>query len=369
MKPNLSAFLLFLLFFDQSLSAKAGLLPPKGIPNGFKWPKGNPFKSKWVGDILDAIIQQNLPAQPPNAPPVQIKGLSRIKDYFSNFSYLQSEQIDDYLDQKTESAIKRYQQYFNLQVNGYLTNETLQLISRPRCAVPDMSFDYDFTQNVSWPKAGNRWFQKRNLTYAFLLASQIPDNTTKVFGEAFTQWAHATGFLNFTKATTYDDADIKIGFYNISAVVDYDAFGVSFIREKPPSNVKTGEIHLDGSIYWALPSENDSLSWKDGVLDLESVAMHQIGHLLGLDHSSMNDSVMYPYILPSQQRKVDLSNSDKNNIMNQNANVNSGDGGCLGVLLMTIISLGFTYVLLGYYVSSYVSHLHVCLCRGFVSWV
>ncbi|RZC23128.1 hypothetical protein D0Y65_002804, partial [Glycine soja] len=68
------------------------------------------------------------------------------------------------------------------------------------------------------------------------------------------------------------------------------------------SNVTTGDIRLKGAI-WSLPSENESLSWEDGVLDLESAAMHQIGHLLGLDHSNKEDSVMYPNVLPWQQRK------------------------------------------------------------------
>ncbi|KAL2662173.1 hypothetical protein AAZV13_02G025500 [Glycine max] len=63
-----------------------------------------------------------------------------------------------------------------------------------------------------------------------------------------------------------------------------------------------GDIRLKGAI-WSLPSENESLSWEDGVLDLESAAMHQIGHLLGLDHSNKEDSVMYPNVLPWQQRK------------------------------------------------------------------
>uniref|UniRef100_K7K645 Peptidase M10 metallopeptidase domain-containing protein n=1 Tax=Glycine max TaxID=3847 RepID=K7K645_SOYBN len=60
-----------------------------------------------------------------------------------------------------------------------------------------------------------------------------------------------------------------------------------------------GDIRLKGAILWSLPSEKESLSWENGVLDLESAAMH----LLGLDHSNKEDSVMYPNVLPWQQRK------------------------------------------------------------------
>jgi len=352
MKPTRSALLLlFLLLLHQSLFARAGLPLPKGASNGFKLPKGkNPFKSKW-GDVVDLIqqifssSQQNQQNQQ-NQTQKPIEGLSQIKEYFYNFGYLLfSGPFDDFLDSQTELAIKKYQKYFNLQVTGDLNNETLQLISQPRCAFPDINFNYSFIDNVSFPNA--QWSRKRNLTYGFLPESEVPDNFTKVFRDAFTRWANATGHLNFTE-TTYDDADIQVGFYNFTEADDGEnLFGVSLIREKPPSNVTTAVIGLNGDMFWALPSENGSLSWEDNVLDLETVAVHEIGHLLGLNHSSMNESLMYPYILPSQQRKIELSNSDKDSIK-QLAKVSSGAGGCLGVPSMTTLSLGFAYLLLMY---------------------
>ncbi|XP_014522111.1 metalloendoproteinase 1-like [Vigna radiata var. radiata] len=346
MKPNLSAFLLlFLLLLHQALLANA--VPPvykiRQIGQiGYKWGK------RTAKTVFDYIHQHNFSSPQQNQTLQKIEGLSRIKEYFYNFGYLQfSETFDDFLDQPTVSAIQTYQQSFNLTVTGKLNNETLQLISLPRCAVPDRNFDYGFTENVSWPKAGNQWSQKKNLTYGFLPESDIPDNAMKVFGQAFTRWANATGLLNLTQ-TKYDDADIKVGFYVLDDIYDFDVdvFGISFIREESPLSVKTAEIRLNANRSWALPSENNSLSWEDDVLDLESVAMHEIGHLLGLDHSFLNDSVMYPYILPSQQRKIQLSNSDKTKILQQNIESNSGYCGSWRVLVITTLSLGFSYMVL-----------------------
>ncbi|TKY69789.1 Metalloendoproteinase 5-MMP [Spatholobus suberectus] len=279
MKSYIPAFLLFLLLVDQPLSASLRVpsFLTKEIYNSIRGKVQNYLWKKSLENIIQQFSppQPNAPPQPnsppqPKAPPMQIKGLSEIKQYFYNFGYFPSSgPFDDYLDQKTISAITTYQQYFNLQATGYLNNETFQQISLPRCDVPDMNFNYYFYNGtVSWPKAGYRWFPGRNLTYAFLLASKIPASMTTVFREAFARWAQATGVLNLTE-TTYDDADIKVGFYNFgSGVMDVE-WGDSIVRLQPGSNVTTGEIRLDATKFWALPSENYSLSWQQGVLDLE----------------------------------------------------------------------------------------------------
>ncbi|QCD90561.1 metalloendoproteinase 5-MMP-like [Vigna unguiculata] len=354
-KPFLSAFLLLsLLLLDQSHFAKAGIgssvaswfksLNSEKIINYVKGKKAP--KPEWDNEFYNYVKPDpKLPNLPLNK---ERKGFAPLKEYLSNFGYLpSSDSYNNTVDQQTLSAIKTFQESFDLPVTGDIDSRTLKLIKLPRCAVPDMDFNYSFTQNVSWPKAGHRWFRKRSLTYGFLPESEVQPNATRVFKTAFTRWANATGSLNLTE-TTYDDADIKIGFYNFSDSVVGDLYGFSFITENPPSDVLTAEINLNGNMYWALPSEKEFLSAEDGILDLESAAMHQIGHLLGFDHSFKNDSVMYPYILPSQERKVELSISDKNNIRKQFANADSANGGCLGVPSITtlLLSLGFACMLL-----------------------
>ncbi|KAA8529517.1 hypothetical protein F0562_033684 [Nyssa sinensis] len=56
-----------------------------------------------------------------------------------------------------------------------------------------------------------------------------------------------------------------------------------------------GRLHFDGQDLW-------SMSPTPGAYDLETVALHEIGHILGLDHSTVEDAIMYP-ILPFGEGK------------------------------------------------------------------
>jgi len=204
---------------------------------------------------LDKITQSPTPEQQAEV----IQGLYQIKQYLYNFGYLQQYgPFNDVLDQQTISAIKIYQQNFNLQVtDGYLNTETSQQILLPRCGVPDMNFEYSFTNDMSFSK-GNKWFRKEKeyLTYAFALESQIPFDMTKMFRNAFARWSETTRVLNFSETTSYDDADIKIGFYNINYIDGVDDVVVGDTVIKLGSNVNSGLIRLIASKYWVLPTDN-----------------------------------------------------------------------------------------------------------------
>ncbi|GAA0166962.1 metalloprotease [Lithospermum erythrorhizon] len=261
-----------------------------------------------------------------------VAGLSRLKQYFQHFGYCNysTSNFTDNFDDTLESAIKTYQLNFNLNITGELDDPTLTHLIRPRCGNADIingSSSMNFGKvNFSYSNSGGskyihsvghysffpgqpRWPPSRTtLLYAFFPGNQLPENVKAVFGRAFGRWSEVTT-LTFTETRLYYSADIKIGFFS-GDHGDGEPFdgvlGTLAHAFSPPG----GKFHLDGDENWVVNGDfvNASSSMVSAV-DLESVAVHEIGHLLGLGHSSVEESIMYP-TLSSSTRKVELDEDD-----------------------------------------------------------
>jgi hypothetical protein len=132
--------------------------------------------------------------------------------------------------------------------------------------------------------------------------SDIADTTEQqAITLAAAEWARYAA-LNFS-ATSTDNASssFDVGWYTGDHGDGYAFDGVNGVLAHafypPPTNSESiaGDIHFDDAESWAITPTSTAQ------FDLVRVATHEMGHALGLAHSSVTTAIMYAYVNPGAQ--------------------------------------------------------------------
>jgi len=143
---------------------------------------------------------------------------------------------------------------------------------------------------VSAYRAISRW-NKLDINYFFINGTAKLQNNDEqnVIRQAFELWAQQTP-MTFTEVTNQAEADIVIGWAS-GEHGDGDPFDgagdvLAHASFPNPYDDRLVFLHFDDDERWV---NSDSQN-----VDLLTVAAHEIGHTLGLDHSNDPNALMYP---------------------------------------------------------------------------
>ena len=225
-----------------------------------------------------------------------------VRAYLTHFGYMHPCGCQEkLLCRHMTKALKHFQIFTQLEAKGTLTLETLKLMKQPRCPVPDFdpaeiggpgvvdSDPFVFTSDT-WDGSILTWF--------FLRGTSDMTGEAAIIQEAFDVWAEQIP-LTFTRTFNRDEADMvvswEVGDHGDGSPFDgtgsgsFNIFAHAFFPED-------GRIHFDDADNWGT-------SHGGGTVDLLSVAIHEIGHALGLRHSGSDDAVMF-FAINEERRQL-----------------------------------------------------------------
>ncbi|XP_077050846.1 matrix metallopeptidase-21 [Siphateles boraxobius] len=237
------------------------------------------------------------------------------------------------------TALKDFQRLNALPVTGVFDDATKAAMNKPRCGVPDQDEEPDSTEHYTsepnrtttlnnteadtrtssntqppvrkkrhleallkssrWRRdasegSGHMAFSKSLLKWRLIgegYSSQLSiDEQKYIFRLAFRMWSEVSP-LQFVEDvhSPLEDIDIRLGFgtgRHLGCSQRFDGAGREFAHAW-----FLGDIHFDDDEHFTVPNTGNGIS-------LLKVAVHEIGHVLGLPHIYRPGSIMQPSYLP-----------------------------------------------------------------------
>ncbi|XP_060232887.1 stromelysin-1 [Meriones unguiculatus] len=209
-------------------------------------------------------------------------GMELLQKYLQNYYGLEKD-VKQFVKRKDTSPvvkkIQEMQKFLGLKMTGKLDSDTMDVMSRPRCGVPDVGGFSTFPGSPKW--------RKNHITYR--IVNYTPDlpreSVDSAIEKALKVWEEVTP-LTFSRISE-GEADIMISFGvgEHGDFVPFDGPGTVLAHAYAPGLGINGDAHFD-----------DDEQWTDDTAgtNLFLVAAHELGHSLGLFHSAKAEALMYP---------------------------------------------------------------------------
>lgn len=238
--------------------------------------------------------------------------------YLENFGYRRASsapQAEAGTDGGSARAIRLFQTVNGLPETGQIDDETRARMTRPRCGCPDHQARLFAAAGRAFLPRQCRW-EKDTLTYALKAPTDDLEVafTVSEIQQAFDTW-EAVGVIGFQKVDPdAPDLDIEVAWVAADSDPSFSMVGDVIAHADFPGEChrirETGPKPIffdDSENLWNVGQVTDAF-------DIRTVAIHEIGHILGLLHENQNqDSAMFPFV-DMDFRRWDLHPDDIANL-------------------------------------------------------